>query len=756
MSDARTSAGEWFADRRAQPAAPTTRIFDMGDLIGTLRRSRRLIAMTVAATTVLGLAAGIMLPKRYQASSQLFVDSRGLKILANDVAPQAAVETAIADFESQLKILGSGSVMQRVVERERLTADPTFIPPPGLIGRLRSLLPGAQASDAGDRMLLAAAILERMVTINRSDRSFVVDVVVTDKDAARAARLANAVAETYLENRLNNRRDLARRLGTEVTDRLQDLRERVEASEKRLNEFKTVNNLVYSGGALVAEQDLTELNNQLNQARARTARAKSRLDQLSRLSGNTGTAATAEVLDSPTIVQLRVRIAEANRQAAELRRNLGPLHPDIQAADARVREANAAIAGEIERRRSSVRNDYEQALASERILARQITDLKNKSSDIGQSLISLRELERAVEANKKIYEEFMLRSRELAEQQGIFANASYIITPAVTPSQPSGLTLPLLVGLGFFAGFPLGIGLALGRTALEQGAGRQIARPFSSETNAGRLRPHHALATIDRGDLEAHLARHCLTRVAVPPDALSDFAQSIESAVPSAANMSLLIVSAGDDAPGAEVSAALAACWAYDGHEIVAVDADAARARLSTLAAATDAPGLFDRLHRNVEEFVRWNRKGLPHLLTSLDPNQRRDINGARRIVAQRLEDIAASVDNLLLDAGDLAKNDFAQALCRAATSAIIVAPAGAGSSEALEANRELLARYGVPLAGVVEITGIVRKESAPAPAVIVEAASVPAAKPSRFAFFRRKPKTSKVSGAATPLVKGA
>ncbi len=731
---------EWFADRGRASEVQSTRIFDVGDLLNILRSSRRLIAMTVATTTVLALAAGILMPKRYSASTQLFIDSRGIKVLANDVSPQAAVETAIADFESQVKILASGTVMLRVAEREKLGSDPTFIPQPGLMSRLRALLPGPKET-IEDRTRLAAAILEKSVTIRRADRSFVVDVVVSDPDAARAARLSQAVAEVYLEGQLNNRRDLARRLGGEVSGRLQDLRERVEAAERRLNDFKTANNLVYSSGGLVAEQDLTELNNQLNQARARTARAKARLDQLTRLSGNTGTAATAEVLDSPTIVQLRVRLAEANRQAAELRRNLGPLHPEIQTADARVREANSAIAGEVERRRSSVRNDYEQSLAAERVLAQQINELKTKSTDTSQALIGLRELERAVEANKKVYEEFLLRSRELSEQQSIFANASYIITPASVPSQPSGLTLPLLLAIGFFAGFPLGGGLAIARAQLAEIGQKRPARASPARPTSSGV---PVIARIARREFDSYLQRGALSRVAVPSDAIVEFAQAIEDAMPAGEGVALLIAGANSDSASAQTAAALACAWSYDGYDTLLIDGDGQTTRISKLAAMQDMPGLYDRLHRNVAEFVRWGRSGLPHILPLMPPGQRRDISGARRIVGHRLEDVAESVENIVIDAGDFINNEFAAVLARAASAAIVV---GDDESSAVRVT-EQLRREGVPVLGIVSVIPNAPERAA--------AAQEEQQTGSRLSFFNRWRNPLKRSDPADAAVKSA
>lgn len=694
---ARTRPEDWFASAPASTTTVTPRVFDISDLLSVLRRSRRLIAISIATTTALGLMAGVLTPRTYQASTQLYIDARGVKVLANDLSQQSAVDAALAEFESQIKILSSGSVMLRVAERERLGTDPTYIPQPGLMTRLRAILPGGSMPTVQDRNQLAAAVLERRIAIRRADRSFVVEVIASDSDAQRAARIAQAVAEVYLESRVTNRRDLARRLGGEVSERLQDLRERVEAAENRLNDFKTANNLVYSSGGLVAEQDLTELNNQLNTARARTVRAKARLDQVNRLNG--AAVATAEVLDSATIVQLRIRLAEANRQSAELRKNLGPLHPDIRAAEERIREANAGIAAEVERRRTAIRGDYEQALAAERALAKQIADLKSKSNDIGQSLIALRELERAVEANKKVYEEFLLRSRELAEQQGLSTSASYIVTSAVAPAQHSGLPFLAFVGIGFFSGIPVGVGLALLRHAAR---GREDDPPL--DVTESSPPPHDSQRRGIRLDistpaLNAYISGGCLTRVSVPPDEVSDLADAIASR----ANLdqkAVVLVVGGGSRGSADVAAALAACWCYDGYEVLAVDGDSGRAELSQLAGGLAHPGLFDRLHRNVESFVRWQRKGLPHLLTSLDPSLRRDLPGSRRIVAQRLVDLAEAVDTLVIDAGDISANEFAVPLARIATACVLVAP----GSDAMAATATLK-RLGLAVTAHVALT---------------------------------------------------
>lgn len=673
---------EWFAPAAPAPQDQTTRIFDVSDLFSLLARSRRLIAFTIAATTAAAAIIGFASPKKYRATAEVFVDARGFRVLNSEVTQFNGIDTVNSDFETQIRIMTSGQVLRRVVERENLATDGAFISQPGMLSRIKGLL-GGQRETISDRIGYSVALLEKMVTARRSERSYVVDLAVTDTDGVRAARIAQAIAETYLETQAANRRDLTRRLGTEVSARLQDLRERLDAAEKRLAAYKRDNNLIYSEGRLVSDRDLTALNDQLNQARARTARARARLEQLRRMSASAAENMNlAEVLDSPAIVQLRVKLAETTRQLAELRRNLGPRHPEILAHEARANDARGAISSEIGRRRTALSNEMDQALAAERALSRQIETMKRQSGDTNSALIPLRELERSVEANKKVYEEFLVRARELTEQQGVVANGSAVITNATAPTIPVGLSLPVIIALGFFAGIPLGVGMAFARDQLSPKASRQktmSGEPAQAPVTSGVAGLQSAPAAqanvikISLKDVDGYIEAGCLEKVTPPPEQLAQAARSIEAFTGNGSNELIVVASSDPSAATHSIALALAACWAWDGYETAAIDADARRGRLAREAGLFGKPGLFDRYHRDVMEFVEWKRKGLAHLLGALPASQQQTHGGARRFVSQRLEDLTQDIEIVIADAGVMEDNEFGQTLAQASTLVIAV-----------------------------------------------------------------------------------
>jgi Mrp family chromosome partitioning ATPase len=87
--------------------------------------------------------------------------------------------------------------------------------------------------------------------------------------------------------------------------------------------------------------------------------------------------------------------------------------------------------------------------------------------------VQLRELERQVEASRAVYEAFLVRGRELQEQQSLDTSASRIISPASPPEKRLGPPTPVLFLAALVAG--LGVGL-VGSLGLELAAGRVRSR----------------------------------------------------------------------------------------------------------------------------------------------------------------------------------------------------------------------------------------------------------------------------------------
>ena len=222
----------------------------------------------------------------------------------------------------------------------------------------------------GGRTLAALNELKRRVKVKRAERTFVVEVDVTSRDPDKAVRIANAIAQAYLDEQTQVRADAARQVSQSLSARLKELKDSVRDADEKVEAFKASNDLLAANGQLVNEQQLSEINNQLSAARARTAEAKARLDQVEAVQRSKDEiGAFPEALQSPTITALRSQYAEVMRREAEQTATLGALHPaviDIQAQAERLRRM---IDDEVDRTAVAARTEYESAKASEQTLA---------------------------------------------------------------------------------------------------------------------------------------------------------------------------------------------------------------------------------------------------------------------------------------------------------------------------------------------------------------------------------------------------
>src|SRR3984957_11017488 len=323
----------------------------------------------------------------------------------------------------------------------------------------------------------ALEALNRHINVKKTDRSFIVDIDVWSRDPAKAAMLANALAQTYLTESRNSQATAARRATTDLSGRLIELKERLRKAENALAVYKAQNNFVGTQDTLISDQQLSASNQRLAAARAATLDAQAKYDQIlaSRRAG-TDNGAIPEALQSPTIANLRAQYAEARKRYAELAGELGPLHPSLRQMEKQVEDLRRTVNEEVDRFATSAKNDLTRARDYEASLNKSLDAQKRQSVELSQAAVRLRELERDVEANRDVYQSFLKRSRETQEQESLNTSSARVIGDATVPQRR---TFPPAVSLLAMIGFMLG---AFGAAAWIVAADR--LSPVTDETGA--------------------------------------------------------------------------------------------------------------------------------------------------------------------------------------------------------------------------------------------------------------------------------
>jgi succinoglycan biosynthesis transport protein ExoP len=664
-----------------------------------------LLSMMVAV----GMAAAFVLlaPHKYTATTQILIDPMDLRAAQNDVSPTIPQsDAAVLQVESQARVIASDNVLRRVVASEGLDHDPEF-------------MRGAMAQQYG--ALAALNELQKHVQVKRSERTYVVDVSVTSEDPAKAARLANAIAQTYLTEQTEVRSNAARQISQSLTGRLKELQGSVRDAEQKVEAYKASHNIVGANGELVNEQQLTSLNAQLSGARARTSEAKARLDQVeSVLHSKTPIGAFPEAVQSQTISMLRSQYAEIMRRDAEQKSSLGERHPAVIEIEAQGARLQKLIEDEVNRIAASDRAEYERAKADEDMLSRQVDGLKNTAVSTNESLVGLRELERDVQASRAVYESFLVRSRETGEQEQVDTKNIRIISKADRPIYRSSPPPSMILGLAaMLLGFASGVGIVIMRGAAEDAAPRPAKPPARTPANFGRLgafakklwetpEPPPAisvLATLPNVDIAFGL-----DAVEDPHSRFAREIQKVYEAVRAShkkrGNPSVLVVTADDEDDTASVALMLAAAAAAT-QRVLLIDTDLKRRTLSAIDAEDGGAGLVDVAVGRLELFdvIVRDRDTNVNLLPFVSPNSRRD----RRISDADIKeafDKTKRFDMVIVAAVDVGRDPSARFFAGLVDHIVLVARADERGDDAIELFVARLGNDAQKILGAV-LTGV-------------------------------------------------
>ena len=582
---------------------------------------RRKVA--IAAAGLICACAAVVIGKsltpKYSAVAQLYVDPRELQLVDRELTPRAQDVSGLAMVvESQARLITSNNVLLQVIQNTHLDQDPEFGGTSKSLGSLLLGLFGIQSQTPEETKLgqmSALDALNRHVSVKKTDRSFIVDIDVWSYDPAKAAMLANALAQAYLAESKNSRATAARRATTDLSGRLNELKERLRNAENALAVYKAQNNFVGTQDTLISDQQLSASNQRLAGARAATLDAQAKYDQIeaSRRAA-TDNGATPEALQSPTIANLRAQYAEARKRYAELSGELGPLHPSLRQIEKQVEDLRRTINEEVDRFAGAAKNDLTRARDYEVSLSKALESQKRQSVEMSQAAVRLRELERDVEASRDVYQSFLKRSRETEEQESLNTSNARVIGEATIPQRR---TFPPAMSVIAILGFMLG---ALTAAAWAIAAGRMPPdiepQPVRSEAepsvalskpaaSAARIVPpappaQGAVASNDRPHIgrlqESDVMRTLggilasggipdLTRMGWPTlragfplttflNAMRDMRAPLARRTPASTTPVLAVIGAGDalDRSIAALNIALAA--AHDGAKVLMIDAD--------------------------------------------------------------------------------------------------------------------------------------------------------------------------------------
>src|SRR3954471_468369 len=387
---------DYSLDREARSAGP----LDLQKLIKVVRWRARMITIVTVMTVVAAGMGLLVLPAKFKATTVVLVDPRQPRVTASEAVLSGIGQDAAA-VESQVELIQSSALAKRVIEKLGLDQDPEFSAP-SFMTSVRSLFGGSKVEDPDSQLNELVYRFQNGLSVQRRGLTYILEVGYASTSPRKAAMISTAIAEAYLDDQRTRRSNVTADASGWLGGRIDELRQRLEKSERAAADYKSSHNLlnVTQGNKLISRQ-IEDITQQIALARSRKAEAQGRLDRVKEAGRQPeSTAGLGEVLQSPVVTTLRTQYADVARQEADFRAIYGERHPSIVAIRAQAADLRRQIEREIDRVVEGIRNDYQVARSREAALEGELKTLRERAEAQGQADVRLNELEREAQSDR--------------------------------------------------------------------------------------------------------------------------------------------------------------------------------------------------------------------------------------------------------------------------------------------------------------------------------------------------------------------
>jgi exopolysaccharide transport family protein len=453
-------------------------ILQVRDFLG---RQWRLIALVTGLSIIVGAAYIATSPSRYTAQADMIIDTKRLIWTQSELSTETR-SIDDASVESEIETTKSEKLAINVIRRLRLTEDPEFVgggrsPTPRLVSLFLSNTPPEPEPTKDELTRRALDNFKGNLRVTRLGKSYIEQIAFTSLDRQKAATIANAVADAYIEDQLQAKFESTRHASEWLEQRIGELRQQATDAYKAVQDYKAENSIIIGiDGKLASDVELDQLGIALAKARADTSQARAKVDRISRVleqrsekeKYNIPDPVVTDALSNPVITRLRQQFLDDQAKEAEWSTRYGPDHQAAKNLRAEMAGLHRAIWDEISRIAESYKSELQIAKSQEESIDKRMIEVFQKSGVTRQSQVHLRELETAANSYRGIYETFLSRFTQTVQQQSFPSTEARIVTVASPPHSPSLPKKNLTLALATLCGLGLGVMFAFVREQMNR------------------------------------------------------------------------------------------------------------------------------------------------------------------------------------------------------------------------------------------------------------------------------------------------
>jgi capsular exopolysaccharide synthesis family protein len=673
------------------------------------KRRWPILGLTLLVAILATLVVSSMRPL-YRATATLLIEQGKSKVVSiEEVYSQGMIQREY--YQTQVEILKSDELARKVVQKLQLTRHPDFDPrqaKPGMLARITGRFSDPENDARTDEDVLKGVVKQFKggLAVQLVRNSQLAQITFSSYDKELAAQVPNTLADIYIESDLEARMAMTQKASEWLRERMGELRSKVDASERALQDFRDREHIVDAKGVAMsgASTQLEQFTKSLVEARQRMAEAESAYTLVQQIkAGRTSVSydAVPAVIKNPLVQRMKEQEGDAEKRLSDAAKRYGPEHPKMIQARAELDAARQNTKQQIAVVVDGLAKEYEVAKANVAAVERGLAQSKADIQGLNRKEFQLGILDRDVQQNRNLYEMFVNRLKETTAAGDMQSTIARVVDPATAPTAPFAPNKKQIVGIASAVTLLLAAMLAL---LLDR-----LSNTLNSTSDVESRLGVPALGVLQK--IKGFVKRGFISELAFFNDTQSTFSEAVRTVRTSVLMSSLdelhkvVVITSSVPEEGKTTLSFNLACALGQVKKVLLVDGDLRRPKIGKLVGRDrKQPGLADLVagQAQVSQCVFFDDRAGIHILPAgtVPPNPLELLSSKR--FADVLTRLKEAFDIVIIDSAPLQLVSDAQVLSQFASSVIYVVKADATPYQVAQNGIKKLRRVDAPLLGVV------------------------------------------------------
>ncbi len=468
-------------------AINSSEVVDIAQYWNILKRAKWGIIFITLFSIFIGTLIASSATPTYKASSKILADPQNPNADRNE--QYIATAMVFLYYETQYEIIKSRNIAEVVVERLNLVEkykkeqkELSAIKPSELNNKIKEIKSYvysvfnsnetknniiAPLTDTEIKTILASNI-QANTEVTGGKQSQIINISYTSDDPQEAADIINAISDAYIQFGLESRLGEVKNTEAWLSEQSTQLKQKLKESELKLSEYSTQQGLVNTEQQQrIVNSQLQSLNNELIRAQTNLSSAEEQYLAVKNVKpGSREFYSLNAVLENKTASGMVQVEAKLSQRVNELYERYGEKHPKMIAARSELKSARSNLENEVNKVVDNIEKNFRLAQFQVTNIEKLITKKRSDIQSLQTENFSLVSLEREVENNRRIYENFQVSLMEANGKSEYRSSNIHIIDRATPPKAPFKPNVKLIIIFTGIIGLIFAIILAFIREAM--------------------------------------------------------------------------------------------------------------------------------------------------------------------------------------------------------------------------------------------------------------------------------------------------